>query len=96
MVLHSDSITAVAVFQVGLCRELFVQACTREIWWICAINGITLSVVHTLGDQLTDTVDVLSGDHLGSVFMDKVHQLRGHGVWIIYISHVLCKLSLDL
>ena len=53
----------VAVFQAGWCRDPFIQACAREIWLICDVNDITPRVVHTLGDQLTDTVACFAQSH---------------------------------
>ena len=83
----------VAVVQAGRGRDQFIQACIREIWWAYAVNNITLSVVHTPEEQLTDSTDDLSWYHLVGLFKDCIHQLRHHGVHIIPVSHTLFKLS---
>ena len=85
MVLHSDSATAMAIFQASRGRDQFIQACNKEIWLVCAVHAITLSFAHTPREQLTDTADTLSCFHTGGVYEERVHQLREQGVCIVAI-----------
>ena len=96
VILHSDSATAVAIFQAGKGHNTVIQACAKEIWCVCAINYINLNIVHTPGEQLTNSADVFSRYHLEGVFRDRVKTLRNHGVPIISLSPDLFNLSPDL
>ena len=70
--LYSDNATAVVIFHAGRGRDEFIQTCAREVWIMCATWEITQVVGHIPGLCLADTVDALSGCHLGQGFRDKV------------------------
>ena len=74
--LLSNNARAVAIFQTGNGRELFLQACSREILLTCVILDKTLAVGHVDGFFVTaTTADALSWWLLGKAFMDKVEVL---------------------
>ena len=50
---------AVIVFQAGRGRDSFLQACVRQLWYVCAKNGITLGVGHVPGASLLDSIQKL-------------------------------------
>ena len=60
VVLPNNSAMAVAVFQARRGRDPFILVWAREIWWTCTVDDIALSMVHTRGVQLTDSVNALS------------------------------------
>ena len=97
--LHSDSITAVAIFQVGKGRHAFIQACAQQIWLECTVHGVTLAFSDIPGESLTtcSTTDALSRWHTGSLYKDRVKQLVDeHGVQIIFANDDLFILSSGL
>ena len=95
--LHSDSATAVAIFQVGKGQDAFIQACAWQIWLKCAIHEVTLAFSHIPGESLTSTTDALSRWHMGTLYKDELKQLVDkHGVQIVSAHDDLFILSSDL
>ena len=73
--LFCDNQAAVTIFQVSRGKDLFLQACARDIWQRCAQWDITLAVGHILGPYLQETADALSRYHLGPTYRDRVFSL---------------------
>ena len=88
---------AVAIFQAGRGRDLFIQACARELWLTCAAWDITLAVGHVSGTFLEDTADALSRDHLGQPYRGRVEaMLASQGMACVSVPDHLFTLSDDL
>ena len=73
--LYSDSTTSLEIFQTGVGIGAFIQACSMELWLMCAEHDITLSVAHTPEVALTASANPSSPWHTREVFSDKVKQL---------------------
>ena len=43
VVLHSNSIMAMAIFQAGKDRDSYIEPCTSEVWLACTIHDVTLT-----------------------------------------------------
>ena len=65
VVLHSDSYTAVEIFQSGKGRNSHIHVCAREIWLACAIHDVTHTCTHMPDEKLVSTSDTLSRFHKG-------------------------------
>jgi hypothetical protein len=82
--------------QMGRGRDPFLQTCAREAWLTAALHDITLEVRHIPGEQLSDTADALSRQHLGGQFRDKVEHLRSTGIQMVALNKQCLAFSPDL
>ena len=73
--LYCDNTTAVVVFHAGHGRDPFLQACARQLWFLCARHEITLGVGHMTRECLVELADTLSCWHAGHLYKDRVDQL---------------------
>jgi hypothetical protein len=95
--LHSDSATAVAVFQLGRGRSQTLQTIAREIWLLCAKWDISLQVSHIPGEQLTKSADALSRLHLGSPYYQRAQDfLTSNDITLSPIPDHLFDTSSDI
>jgi hypothetical protein len=94
--LYSDSSTAVAVMQMGRGRDPFLQTCAREAWLTAALHDITLEVRHIPGEELLETADALSRQHLGGQFRERVEHLKSTGIQMVALTKQCLSFSTDL
>ena len=53
-------------------RDSYIQACTCELWLICAHADITLAISHISRESLTQSVDALRRYYMGQAFKGQV------------------------
>ena len=95
--LFSDNATAVAIFQTGRGRDVFIQVCARELWLICTAWDITLAVGHVPGLSLEDIADALSRWHLDHPYKERVDRLLTcHNIRCISVPDHFFDLAQDL
>ena len=76
-----------AIFQAGRSRGVFIQACARVLWLMCAEHYITLNIAHTPGVALIGLADAPSCWHMEALFIDSVNQLvKDRGISLVHVD----------
>ena len=65
----------VAVVQSGRAVDPFMRGCAREVWLLCCLNDIDLTVMHIAGNQ-KQAADILSRAHLGHTVFAALEELQ--------------------
>ena len=77
VLVHCDNAASVAVLQAGQSADVLMRGCAREVWLLCCLNDIELSVKHLPGKDNTDA-DILSRAHLGKRQAQALHSLQNN------------------
>jgi hypothetical protein len=76
--LMSDSTVSVAVLQAGKGRDQFLQAASRELWLISALNQLNMRVSHVPGSTLLSSADAFSRAHTHASFRQLADDFCAH------------------
>ena len=66
-----DNSNACCAVQSGRSKDMFMQDCVREVFFVCAVADIELLLLHRPGRQM-QRADALSRAHTGSLYRDRV------------------------
>ena len=68
---YSDNWASVCSINSGSASDPMIRAVIRELWWLCALHDVTLTVRHRPGAQM-GTADALSRMHTSAEFRERV------------------------